>query len=219
MSDAAHPTTSLLQQIRSSYVQGTGPLSVKVAPVQPVSATPSTQDQLAALDTVLTQVEAQLAAQQPAPVTPSPAIAAAMPLAIDQATNTLNPPTPGGTTAKEAIDRGTHVEQPPVDAGTGIQVVEVEPTPEISPEVAEYLQRVEQNDQQQPQEIVIAGDTAQLIPQAPTLKPVIVLPITPEVEAAGAKKNPQWSVRWLVEWSRRLMKMFSGKILYADSET
>jgi len=57
------------------------------------------------------------------------------------------------------------------------------------------------------------------LPQAPALKPVIILPITPEVEAVGAKKGPQWSVRWLVEWSRRLMKMFSGKILYADSET
>lgn len=209
------------------------------APTPDVVATPSNStnsiaEQLAVLDQVLTQVETQAAAQQPpAPpvATPTaqpappqtqpqptptvdPSMAAAIPLAVDQATNTLNPVQPVGTTAKEAVV--TLPEQPKVDAASGMQVVEYEPTPEISPEVASYLQKVEENQDQLPQEIVITGDATQLVSPAPTLRPVIVLPITPEIEAAGAKKNPQWSIRWLVEWSRRLMKAFSGKILYAE---
>lgn len=218
---------SVLQKIRSSYVQGTSPLnttslsqvSPRMQPLVPPAAADANQalkDQLTVLDAVLSQIEAKVVAAQPVV---SPVLSAAVPLAIDQATNTLNPVAPAVGTAKEAVNRGAQGEQLKVDAGSGIQVVEYEPSPEISPEVAEFLQKVEQNQNQQPQEIVIAGDVAQLLPQTPVLKPVIVLPITPEVEAVGAKKGPQWSVRWLVEWSRRLMKMFSGKILYADSET
>jgi hypothetical protein len=45
---------------------------------------------------------------------------------------------------------------------------------------------------------------------------VIVLPITPATEDAGERKNPKWSIRWLVEWSRKLMKAFSGKIIYRE---
>lgn len=205
---------------------------VMAAPANPPN---SITEQLAVLDQVLTQVETQAVAQQPpapvvtptaqvaqppappAPVatpTVDPSMAAAIPLAVDQATNTLNPAQPVGTTAKEAVV--TVPEQPKVDAASGMQVVEYEPTPEISPEVASYLQKVEENQDQLPQEIVITGDATQLVSPAPTLRPVIVLPITPEIEAAGAKKSPQWSIRWLVEWSRRLMKAFSGKILYAE---
>lgn len=250
MSDAAqptpHPSSRLLQQVRSSYGRGTVPFGQAAMPAPPVVSVPtpdimaapanpppnSITEQLAVLDQVLTQVETQAAAQQPpapvvtptaqvaqppAPVatpTVDPSMAAAIPLAVDQATNTLNPVQPVGTTAKEAVV--TLPEQPKVDAASGMQVVEYEPTPEISPEVASYLQKVEENQDQLPQEIVITGDATQLVSPAPTLRPVIVLPITPEIEAAGAKKSPQWSIRWLVEWSRRLMKAFSGKILYAE---
>jgi hypothetical protein len=43
---------------------------------------------------------------------------------------------------------------------------------------------------------------------------VVVLPITEEVEEAGKKKNPNFSIRWLVEWSQRIIKMFAGKVVY-----
>lgn len=237
MSDSAPAKMSLLQQVRLSFGQGNSVLSQASPPIKP--ATVSTQEQLAILDRVLQQVEQHVAiavtAPVSSPVTESPpgssvppvsppvqtlplqSMSAAVPLAVAQASDTLNPSVAMPvSTAKEAVERSAQPDMAKVDAGTGVQVVEYETTPEIPVEVESFLQRVEDNQDQLPQEIVIAGNAAQLINQPPALKPVIVLPITPEIEAVGAKKNPQFSVRWLVEWSRRLMKMFSGKILYSE---
>lgn len=109
---------------------------------------------------------------------------------------------------------------PVIEAATGVQYIEQEPAPEIPPEVAEYLEHVENHANQQPQEIVIAPDQ-QNIPLATTYpkQSVVVLPITPGVEQEGIKKGPLWSIRWLVEWSRKLMKMFSGQIIYREVES
>lgn len=212
MTDSARPSTHMLQQIRSSFGQGSTQLpsltptsSVPSTPSSVVNEDTSTQQQLEVLEQVLQEVEQQTVAQ-------------AIPLAVTQATDTLNPQQVTVGVTKEATDRGAQIEQI-VDAGAGAQTIEIEPSPEISPEVAEFLQKVEEHQDQLPQEIVIASDAAQLLPATQALKPVIILPITPEIEAVGAKKNTQWSVRWLIEWSRRLMKMFSGKILYAESDS
>lgn len=186
----------------------------QAAVVQPVAPTPTQ---------TLTQTLAQTTPQIPraSQTPPAPQIAdpvsAAWPLAVSQATDTLNQPQTI-TTAKES-QASTPVEKPTAEAGGQYQMVEVEPNPEIPVEVESYLQEVEDHQSQLPQEIVISGDSAQLMPPPKALRPVVVLPISSQTEDAGAKKNPKWSVRWLVEWSRRLMKMFSGKIVYADSET
>ncbi len=104
----------------------------------------------------------------------------------------------------------------PVEAGANIQYVEQEKTPELPPEVEGYLQHVEDNADQAPEEIVIADATSTpLAPKYPK-QSVVVLPITPEVEEEGAKKNTSFSIRWLVEWSRKLMKVFSGTIIYRE---
>lgn len=107
-----------------------------------------------------------------------------------------------------------------IEAGQHVQYTEIGPvSPEIPVEIESYLQEVKSHQEQLPQEIVVAGDQVDVIPQAPPLRPVVVVPITPEVENEGAKKPPSWSVRWLVEWSRKLMKMFAGKIVYRESES
>lgn len=110
--------------------------------------------------------------------------------------------------------------QNPVEAGAMASYVEVEPpSPEIPVEVEGYLQEVKDHQDQLPQEIVISADQVTLQPNsAPPLRPVVVLPITPEMENLGLHKNPAWSLRWLVEWSRKLMKMFAGKIIYRAEE-
>jgi len=144
-------------------------------------------------------------------------LAQVLPSAILTATNTLNPAAPT-TTAKEAEglkspDKGNQAE-----AGTGIQAVEVDKNPELPPELEGYINKVEQQADQLPKEIVIA-DAIKNLPQHHPLpkQPVVILPITPDIEKAGATKSPKFSVRWLVEWSRRVMKMFVGKVIYRQS--
>ena len=102
----------------------------------------------------------------------------------------------------------------PVEAGANVQWVEYEKSPEIPPEVESYLTKVEDNQDQLPQEIVIADGTTQVNPTQFPAPPLIVLPITHEIEEAGKKKNPTWSIRWLVEWSRKIMKLFAGRAVY-----
>jgi len=138
---------------------------------------------------------------------------------IDQATDTLNPQNPVGSAgSKESLD-SVSLDQIAVDAARSAQQVEVEPTPEIPPEVESYLQKVEDHSETAPEEIVIAdGSNTQPNDHNYPSQPVVVLPITPEIEKKGARKNPRFSVRWLVEWSKKIMKVFSGKVIYRIEE-
>lgn len=86
-----------------------------------------------------------------------------------------------------------------------------EVSPEISPEVAEYLKHVEDHDVAAP-ETVVMPDVAIAPTHVP--RPVIVLPIDESVERSATFKSPVNSVRWLVEWSRKIMKMFAGQVVY-----
>lgn len=197
-----------------------------------------------AADPLVADVVPGTASLTPPPANPLDSVAQAVPSVIAQQTDTLNPgyvsPTPkeiwqtlpvvpdavatdsiqpvenlAGPSTQEAVA------QPTVEAGAHAQYVEVEPpSPEIPVEVEGYLQEVKDHQEQLPQEIVIAADQVTLQPtQNQPLRPVVVLPITPEMETAGLKKNPSWSLRWLVTWSRKLMKMFAGKIIYRPEES
>jgi hypothetical protein len=159
--------------------------------------------------------------QQPTESQNLTSVAQALPIAIDEMTDTLNPAGPiSGGTVKEVREPGITLERPAMDQVPGVQYVEEEKTPErpeIPPEVESYLQEVGNNKDQIPQEVVI-GDQQTIHPTTKYLaQPVIVLPITPEVEKQGATKSAQFSVRWLVEWSRKMMKVFSGRVVYKKS--
>ncbi len=130
----------------------------------------------------------------------------------EQSSEQLNPPSAAGA-RKEGLESGAVS----LEAGTGLQYVEQEKSPEIPPEVERYIQKVDQGQVKPPEEIVVA-DQAQ--PQTKTkhaAQPVIVLPITPEIEKKGKKKPPTFSVRWLVAWSKKIIKMFSGKVIYRQA--
>lgn len=148
------------------------------------------------------------------PVDPG-VLAQALPISVEESDGGLNPVYPA-TSTKEAAETTTP-DAAVLEAGQAIQYVEQEPNPEIPPEVEHYLQRVEDNAQQAPEEIVLA-DGQLTMPTEHNLpaKPVVVLPITPEQEKQGAKENPKFSIRWLVEWSRKIMKIFVGKVIYRE---
>jgi len=182
-------------------------------------ATARTTPALDTLEQVLTEVE-QTSQQPVVDTTGEGVMSQVMPQVMTQTADSLDPHKPMvATTQKEKVAPATTLEQVAVDAVGGVQQVEVEPTPEIPPEVESYLQKVEEQPETAPKEIVVADG----MPTAPTdhqypAQPVVVLPITQAEEQAGAKKSPKFSIRWLVEWSRKLMKMFVGKVIYRSVE-
>ena len=97
------------------------------------------------------------------------------------------------------------------------QHVEVETSPEIPPEVESYLQHVEDHAQTAPHEIVVADDQSIQSKPLQTNQKLILLPLTEKEHDEGAKMKPIWSIRWLVTWSEKLMKMFRGQVVYKDS--
>ncbi|MBP9819758.1 hypothetical protein KBC79_03390 [Candidatus Woesebacteria bacterium] len=141
------------------------------------------------------------------------AFAQAVPAVIDTVTTPTPQAQPKGPTAKEHLATAS-IDQSIVDAGGGVQYVEQEPVPEIPVEVESFIQRVENHQQTAPQEIVIADGTQGNAQTHYPSKPVVVLPITEEIEKEGESKSPRFSVRWLVEWSHKIIKMFAGKVIY-----
>lgn len=119
-----------------------------------------------------------------------------------------------GGVSKETVDSGVNL----IEAGAaGIQAVEQTPPKELPPEVEKYIQKVEDK-QQLPQEVVVAQNDQQLPADNDYVsQPVVVLPITPEIEKLGKRKSPKFSIRWLIEWSKKIIKMFSGKVIYRQA--
>jgi hypothetical protein len=138
--------------------------------------------------------------------------------AVDQATDTLNPQYGSSRSAKEGIENGTSLDNQSIDLGGGVQTLEREKNPEIPVEVESYLQRVEDHHDTAPQEVVIADGTHEVSTNNYPSKPVIVLPITEAEEKEGMRKSPKLSYRWLVEFSHKVIKMFTGKVIYRQEE-
>jgi len=145
-------------------------------------------------------------------------IAQAIPLAVQESTDSLNPSFPISS-AKERVEASISLERPTFDQVAEVQQVEQEKSMEISPEVESFIAQVGEHPNQLPQEIVIADQSTPVPTTKYLARPVIVLPITPEVEKTGANKAAQFSIRWLVEWSRKMMKTFSGQVIYREVTT
>lgn len=236
MSDApAQPTTGLAHRFVGDPNSAIGALIKRgltgMSPVVTVESTEpiekpgnKTGDALDVLERVIDEVETALPAEK---MTPESQLAAAtaegvmsqvMPQIMNQTADALDPalsiPANPTSTRKEATE-AVGIDQVAVEAARGVQQVELERQMEIPPEVEGYLQQVEDHKDTAPKEVVIAdgSQTAPADHQYPA-QPVVVLPITAEEEKIGAKKSPKFSIRWLIEWSQRLMKMFTGKVIY-----
>lgn len=96
----------------------------------------------------------------------------------------------------------------------GITYVEQEPSPEIPVEVEGFLQRVDEAADKLSQEIVLADSNLVTQNQSHPAQPVMVLPIKEEAEKEARGKSPKFSIVWLVEWSRKIIKKFLGKVIY-----
>ena len=206
MSDSAR----IMSRLRSSFSTTPG-LSLKS-----ISSVNTTKDKLNVLDQILTKIEQSVLDSSVA--ASAGTIAQAIPQATLDVTNTLNP-TQLTTSLKETV-RNVSPDISSVEAGAGLQQIEYEPSPELPVEVESYLQKVEEHRDQVLNEVVIAdGTTAPSVAHPSIKKPVIVLPITAEEEKAGQKKPLYLSIRWLVEWSKKIMKMFAGEVIYKQESS
>lgn len=199
MNDTAQSTPPAQQQPKVVQIGKTLQSNLQGGQTTPVGQKYDASDRLKTLDQVLDEIQSQ--------------VPHGIAQAVDQATDTLNPNQPVGT-AKERIEKTAGVDQQSVDIGAAVQVVEQEKNPEIPVEVESYLQRVEDHHDTAPTEVVIADGTNESIKTNYPSQPVIVLPITEAEEKEGEKKSPKNSIRWLVEWSHKIIKMFTGKVIY-----
>lgn len=217
----AEPKMSILKKMRQSF---TTPIQTASLPSSFVGLTQAATDNnqslsqldaLDALDQAITEVE-----NQPQPVMDGQ-LAQAIPQATQQAVLASQPQVGGRALAKESTVTTVSPDQIVGDVAGGGGPAEIEPPKEleIPVEVESYLQKVENHQDQLPQEIVVADDGATISTRPYPKQPVIVLPMTAEVEKVGAAQPPSFSVRWLVEWSRKIMKMFEGMVIYRQDVT
>lgn len=224
MNNTSAKASSLISGLRADFSSGKGfslggkkikdPVSDDQAQVDSTSQ-PTQTEQLDTLTQVIDQVEAER-------VDPLGVVAQAVPQVVNSIHDPLNPPNPFSVeVAKKEVlivGSGVAVESPVpiVEYPGGVQTIEQERTPEISPEVESFLQHSQQQANHLPQEIVVADNQEVSVVTHHQKKPVIVLPITEEEQKKGKNKSIKLSVRWLVEWSVKLMKKFSGKVIYRE---
>jgi len=124
-----------------------------------------------------------------------------------------------GSASKKESTASSTPDMAIVDAGSGVQYVELEKNPELPVEVEGFLQHVDDNATQAPQEIIMAQLAEPVaLPTVIPKQAVVVLPITPDLEQTAKRKNVKHSVKWLVEWSHKMMKLFEGKVVYRPLE-
>lgn len=185
------PGQTVLQQVQINANQ-----TLDVAGEQDFDLTED--ERLALLDQVLTESEQA-----------SSVFDQVMPAAII-ATDPLNPQGAVSSSARKPETVATN--SSPQEAGL-IGQVEYEPSSELPVEVEGFLERVEDHADKLPQEIVIADEHAQLLPQSHPTQTVIMLPIT-EQDEENPVKDVKLSLTWLLEWSHKIIKKFVGKVVY-----
>jgi len=195
------------------------PSALPVADVPEVVSQETFEDAAPVVETPIVEAPIVEAPEQLEPAQETSVLAAALPSAVNEMTDTLNPPMAGGGMAKEAPLLSVTVEHPAVDQAGGVQYVETEKSHELPPDVEGFIKTVEDNIDQIPQEVVISDpQSGQQLPRV-LATPVIVLPITPKTEDEGKRKSETYSIRWLIEWSWKMMKTFSGKVVYRDESS
>ncbi|MEX0895613.1 MAG: hypothetical protein WDZ94_01580 [Patescibacteria group bacterium] len=172
------------------------PHSQAQPPAQPPAQIPDSE-KIAIFEKVLDDAEAQQQPQNPPPT--------------QQGAQT-------GGVRKEQLEGASTSGAATAELPGGMQYVETEPQAEIPPEVESFLHKSEEHPEQQPTEIVIAEQPRQSYTPPPPKRTVRVLPITKEEIEEGKKLNVQNSFRWLVEFSQKVTKMFTGSVIYREEK-
>ncbi len=120
---------------------------------------------------------------------------------------------PPGQTTPTITAFGRHKEVAiPLTAEISSQPAEVEPTPEISPEMDKFVEKVEQQVVKPATETVIAQTQPAAVPKTIS-QPVVILPATEKVIQKGLHQSITHSVRWLAEWCLRQIRKFKNVLV------
>lgn len=117
--------------------------------------------------------------------------------------------TPGDSTHPE-------VKAGPVKPETAAEIEVWPETPEISPEIAEHVERVTKGEIELPGPIEVGdyeGRRVTVQPAAPQ-QPNIVLPVTQDDFQTGQTQPVTSAFRWLVEWVKWIIKKYPGRAVY-----
>lgn len=127
-------------------------------------------------------------------------------------------------TAQQAVSSG-HPEVEAGKQGLGLEAgketgeIEVIPeSPEISPELAEHVERVVRGEIELPGPIDVGIHEGQPVTIQPSAsqQPNIVLPLTRGDFTAGPGQPVSSSWRWLYEFVKRIILIFPGRAVYRD---
>ena len=147
---------------------------------------------------------------------------------MDSSLPPVSPPSPPRATSHEppAISSG-HPEVEIGKEGLGLEAgleagketgeIEVIPeSPEISPELAEHVERVVRGEIELPGPIEAGAHEGQPVTIEPSVsqQPNIILPLTRADFTAGPNQPVSSSWRWLYEWVKRVILMMPGRAVY-----
>lgn len=129
-------------------------------------------------------------------------------MALPDQTTQNNPKMPSGF-APSGERKETVVTQP-----EKVPIVETGAPKEVAPELKDWLTKVETGEEiQLPSPIT--DDQGQVIVSPPTPQQVAVdLPLTEEEMTKALHLKIIYSLRWLAEWMKRLLKIIGGKFIY-----
>lgn len=100
---------------------------------------------------------------------------------------------------------------------------EVIANPELA-ELSKEIQEVSKETKEQREQAMIKEKQQEItnlateasVPVAVSNKPVVVLPITAKSKEEAKFKTTKYSVRWLLEWCKKIAKMVSGAVVYKE---
>ena len=85
---------------------------------------------------------------------------------------------------------------------------------ELETSIDAYVKKTADRSHSYKETITLSSDQTSLANDQYQSQPSIILPITPEQEKKGQHQSPLTGLRWLVEWSKKLMKKFAGRFIY-----
>ena len=124
---------------------------------------------------------------------------------------------------KETLSNQVSTESNPIVESNQESPAEYVSNPELA-ELSKEIKEVSKETKEQREQALIKEKqkeidnlaTEVVSPVAVSNKPVVVLPITAKSKEEAKFKTTKYSVRWLIEWCKKVAKMFSGAVVYKE---
>ena len=141
---------------------------------------------------------------------------------MDSSLPPVSPPSPVPPTAISSghpevkTDQGLTFAEAKVRPLESSEIEVIPESPEISPELAEHVERVVRGEIELPGPIEVGTHEGQpvIIEPSASQQPNIVLPLTRGDFTAGPRQPVSSSWRWLYEFVKRIVLMFPGRTVY-----